>query len=51
MIFPLLIFFLLLQSKVVKLLGHVAPQLGIRVIDPNNISSIPEEVHVHMCRM
>lgn len=40
----LLCILLLLQSKAVKLLGHVAPQLGIRRIDPNDISSIPEEV-------
>ena len=40
---------LLLQSKVFKLLGHVAPQLGIKGIDPNDISSIPEEVYTCTC--
>lgn len=39
---------LLLQSTVFKVLGHVAPQLGIKGIDPNDISSIPEEVYTCM---
>jgi hypothetical protein len=32
-------------KKVFQWLSHVAPQLGVRYIDTNDISSIPEEVH------
>ena len=38
------VFLFLLQKTVLSLIGFVAPQLGIRSIDPNDISSIPEEV-------
>ena len=42
---PLLMLLLLLQRTVFNVMGHVAPQLGIKGIDPNDISSIPEEVY------